>query len=143
MAYPFPSEAWVMALVDVLNSDERYAEVAKKWEGDLVVIIEADPKEEDADLPIAFYFDLWHGSCRSARYVDMSKEGIPKAAYVLSTPMANIMRILRGELDPMQAMLTRKLKVKGNLGYMLRNVPTVLDFVRCCQLVEIADEDKA
>ena len=35
----------------------------------------------------------------------------------------------------MTAMLTNKLRVKGSLGYMMRNVPTVLDFVRCCQEV--------
>ena len=48
------------------------------------------------------------------------------------------MRIMDGNLDPMQAMVTRKLKVEGSLAYMMRNVPTVLDFVRCCQQVEIA-----
>jgi hypothetical protein len=37
----------------------------------------------------------------------------------------------------MQAMVTRRLKVQGSMAYMLRNVPTVLDFVRCCRLVEI------
>jgi putative sterol carrier protein len=35
----------------------------------------------------------------------------------------------------MQAMLTRKLSVQGNMGLMMRNVPTVLDFVRCAQEV--------
>jgi hypothetical protein len=28
-------------------------------------------------------------------------------------------------------MMTSKLKVRGSMGYMMRNVPTVLDFVRC------------
>ncbi len=41
----------------------------------------------------------------------------------------------KGELDPMQAMLTRKLTVKGNMGYMMRNVPTVLEFVKCAKAV--------
>jgi putative sterol carrier protein len=35
----------------------------------------------------------------------------------------------------MTAMMTNKLRVKGSLGYMMRNVPTVLDFVRCVQEV--------
>jgi putative sterol carrier protein len=30
----------------------------------------------------------------------------------------------------MTAMMTMKLKVQGSMGYMMRNVPTVLDFVR-------------
>jgi hypothetical protein len=33
----------------------------------------------------------------------------------------------------MQAMLTRKLHVKGNMSVMMRNVPSVLDFVRCAK----------
>jgi putative sterol carrier protein len=35
-------------------------------------------------------------------------------------------------------MLTRKLKVKGNMAVMMRNVPVVLDFVRCAR--EVTDE---
>ena len=41
--------------------------------------------------------------------------------------------ILLGTLDPMTAMLTSKLKVTGSMAYMMRNVPTVLDFVRCAR----------
>jgi putative sterol carrier protein len=40
---------------------------------------------------------------------------------------------MKGELNPMQAMMTRKLQVNGSMAYMMRNVPTVLDFVRCCR----------
>jgi len=64
------------------------------------------------------------------------KDGDPlEADFVLSAPFSNFVRVLKGDLDPMQAMLTRKLIVKGNLGYMMRNVPTVLEFVRCAQAV--------
>lgn len=55
------------------------------------------------------------------------------ADFVLTAPFSNFVRVLKGDLDPMQAMLTRKLVVKGNLAYMMRNVPTVLEFVRCAQ----------
>jgi putative sterol carrier protein len=47
----------------------------------------------------------------------------------------DIKDIVTGKLSPMTAMMTMKLKVKGNMGYMMRNVPTVLDFVRCMQEV--------
>ncbi len=30
----------------------------------------------------------------------------------------------------MPAMMTMKLKVQGSMGYMMRNVPSVLEFVR-------------
>jgi hypothetical protein len=35
----------------------------------------------------------------------------------------------------MQALMTRMLSVKGSMTLVMRNVPTVLDFVRCCQEV--------
>jgi len=38
----------------------------------------------------------------------------------------------------MQAMMTRRLQVEGSMAYMMRNVPTVLDFVRCAR--EVTDE---
>ncbi len=140
MSYPFPSEEWLIALMQVLNADTRYAEVAKKWEGDMIVVIESNPNEEDPNLPITFYLDLWHGRCREVRVIGPDQVEMPDAAFVLRADIKNIMRIFQGDLDPMQAMLTRRLQVKGNLGYMLRNVPTVLDFVRCCRAVEIAEE---
>ena len=37
----------------------------------------------------------------------------------------------------MTAMLTNRLRVEGSLGYMMRNVPTVLDFVRCAREITI------
>jgi putative sterol carrier protein len=35
----------------------------------------------------------------------------------------------------MQALMTRKLHVQGNMATLMRNVPTVLDFVRCAREV--------
>ncbi|TFH32818.1 MAG: SCP2 sterol-binding domain-containing protein, partial [Anaerolineales bacterium] len=85
--------------------------------------------------PVAFYLDLWHGTCRGGRYDDPLPEPTPEVLFTFRTNMANILKIFTGELDPIQAMLTRRLRVEGNMGYLLRNVPTVLDFIRCCRLV--------
>ncbi|KAF0108642.1 MAG: hypothetical protein FD146_528 [Anaerolineaceae bacterium] len=124
----FPSPEWLQTLHDKLNSDERYAQIARKWEGDMVVIIE--PSGHLAERLI-YYLDLWHGKCRK---VEVLKElsGL-KPLFILTATYDNISRIMQGGLDPMQAMMTRKLQVKGSMAYMMRNVPTVLDFVRCCR----------
>ena len=58
--------------------------------------------------------------------------------FTLSATYKNIASVLSGNLNPMTAMMTSKLKVKGSMGYMMRNVPTVLDFVRCAQ--EVTEE---
>ena len=38
----FPSEEWLTGLEAKLNSDQRYAEIAKNWEGDLLFLIEPE-----------------------------------------------------------------------------------------------------
>ena len=38
----FPSPEWLQGLEKKLNSDEKYAQVAKKWEGDLIFFIEPE-----------------------------------------------------------------------------------------------------
>jgi putative sterol carrier protein len=137
MPYPFPSLVWLEELYRVLNHDERYAMVAQKWEGDMIVNIEPDPGEPNDELPVGLYLDLWHGACRSVQMYQHDLENLPSAAFRLRAPISNITKIFTGELDPVQAMLTRRLNVQGNMAYILRNIPVVLDFVRCCRLVEI------
>jgi len=126
----FPTTEWLSSLVEKLNSDQKYAQVARKWEGDILVQI--DPGGDLTDR-VLFYIDLWHGRCRDAYPV--GEEDSVKAAFVLKAPYENYVRLLKGEIEPMQALLTRKLGLSGNMAVLMRNVPTVLDFVRCCREV--------
>ncbi|MFM8319627.1 MAG: SCP2 sterol-binding domain-containing protein [Chloroflexota bacterium] len=126
----FPTDAWLMALKDKLNSDARYAQVARNWEGDMLFMIE--PGGELLE-PQRYYLDLWHGACRDAYPVPDGQEA--KAVFTLKAPYDNYVRLLKGEIEPMQALLTRKIGVQGNMAVLMRSVPTVLDFVRCCREV--------
>jgi putative sterol carrier protein len=140
MAYRFPSEEYVNALMDELNNDERYAEVAKKWEGDIIFTVEPDKGVASTDLPLSLYMDLWHGECREVRLIDPEAEDTSKPIFTLSGSRKEFMAVLSGEVDAMQAMLTRRLKLQGSMTYMMRNVPTILDFLRVCQKVKIASD---
>lgn len=134
MVYKFPSSEWLDALKEKLNNDEKYAQTAQKWEGEIVFNIEpGGPIKEN----MIFFTDLWHGECRDAFMVESEEELKKlKPAYVLTSPYMTFVRVLKGQLDPMQAMITRKLKVQGSMGYMMRNVPTVLEFVRCAKEID-------
>ena len=122
----FPSKEWLTGLETKINSDEHYAEIAKNWEGDLFFHIEPEGNlKED----LTFYLDLWHGKCRKAVYKP-DASAYPKPTFILTASYNNITSILTGKMNPMTAMMTMKLKVSGSMGYMMRNVPTVLDFVR-------------
>jgi putative sterol carrier protein len=123
----FPSPEWVEGLCQKLNSDTRYAQIARKWEGDLTFVIEPSGPVKET---LYYYFDLWHGTCRKEAILqDLSI----KSAFILNAPYENFVKILKGEMEPMTAMLTRKLNVQGNMAVMMRSIPVVLDFVRCAR----------
>ena len=126
----FPTPEWVTALMDKLNADEKYAQVARNWEGDMAYVVEPGGALTEE---IKFYLDLWHGKCRDAFVIDESRP--VKPVFTLRGPYENYVRLLKGELEPMQALLTRKIGVQGNMAVIMRSVPTVLDFVRCCREV--------
>jgi putative sterol carrier protein len=126
----FPTDEWVETFKQKLNTDAKYAEIAINWEGDVLITVE--PWESQPEQVI-IYFDLWHGKCRQAYIVE---DGFKReAAFMLKGEFDNYLLILQGKLHPMQAMLTRRLKVQGDMGLLMRNVPTVLDFVRCAREV--------
>ena len=129
MSAIFPSEEWLKGLEAKLNSDDKYSEIAKNWEGDLFFNIEP---EGNLAEPLTFYLDLYHGKCRKVEYKPDAST-YPNPAFKLNASYNNITAVLTGKLNPMTAMMTMKLKVNGNMGYMMRNVPTVLDFVRVAQ----------
>lgn len=126
----FPSIEWTQAMKDKLNSDEKYAKIARKWEGDIRFIIEPEGYLKET---LWMYFDLWHGKCKDA-YIEENNSQI-KPAFILSGTYGNMVKVITGEVGAMQALMGRMIKVNGNFGYMMRNVPTVLDFVRCCNEV--------
>jgi putative sterol carrier protein len=129
----FPSQEWLYSLEEKLNNDEKYAQVARNWEGDILFVIEPSGAVSDE---IRYYMDLWHGKCRDAYVVDGT--GDLKPLLTLRALYDNYAKLLTGKMDPMQALLTGKIGVKGNMAVLMRNVPTVLDFVRCCK--EITNE---
>lgn len=124
----FPSAEWLKAVEEKLNEDTHYRAIAKNWEGDLLLVFEPEGNLKER---VYMYFDLWHGTCRRT---EMRTEiSSFKPIFTVTAGYGNFTKILRGELDPMAAMLTNKVRLHGGLGYMMRNVPTVLDFVRCCR----------
>ena len=127
----FPSAEWLQGLEAGINSDERYSAIAKNWEGDLFFFIEPEGNLKER---LTFYLDLWHGKCRKVEY-QPQPETYPNPVFTLTATYNNITAVLTGKMNPMTAMMTSKLKVKGSMGYMMRNVPTVLDFVRVAQEV--------
>ena len=126
----FPSSEWLQALNDKLNADEKYAQIARNWEGDMIIVIESGGAVTQT---VRWYIDLWHGKCRGVAGLEENDER--KATFTLRGPYENFVRLLKGEVKPMTALLSREIVVQGNMAVLMRSVPTVLDFVRCCREV--------
>src|SRR4030042_1751280 len=93
MGYPFPSAAWVEAVVAVLNQDERYARVASAWEGDIVFEVFPGPPGKDGQSADRIYLDLWHGKCRRGTYFQAGATGAPAAAFTMAGSRRHFLRI--------------------------------------------------
>jgi putative sterol carrier protein len=138
MAYVFPSGEWAAQLQTKVNNDEAYAQSAKTWEGDFYFIVEAGPGIKD---PIKLYVDLWHGKCRDAYLVAGSENKQPE--FTISGTLDTYRKVFDKKLDPIQALMTRRLKVQGNMMKIVRSVKPTLDLVNCCSLIDTVYPDTA
>jgi putative sterol carrier protein len=130
MSIPFPSDAWVKALMAEINRSPAYAEAAKNWEGDFVFLVEP---VDGQSQPVRLYMDLWHGQCREA--AELADESAKTPAYRLSAPLAVWKKVLLKQLFPLQGLMTGQLKLQGNLPMVMKNVWAAQELVACCTLV--------
>jgi putative sterol carrier protein len=130
MAIRFPSDEWIKALSSKLNESDAYAKSAKDWEGDFVFVIEPDDAFEDTGY---LFLGLYHGKSPGAGMMSSQEER--EAEFVLSAPFANWRKVIEGSLDPIQGMMTKKLKVRGNMMKIMRYPKAAKEIVACCALV--------
>jgi putative sterol carrier protein len=112
----FATQAWLDDSAGLLNNSPEYAEGAKDYEGSYLYIVEAD---EVLSTPIYYFVDLYHGKCKTAKIVSSPTE--VKAEFEMSAAYSTWKKILQGELDGNKALMTRKLKVKGNMAKLMKS----------------------
>ncbi len=130
MAFKFPSDEWIKELSSKLNESEDYERSAKDWEGDFVFIVEPDDNYADTAY---LFLGLYHGKSPDA--VMMASKDEREVEFALTAPFGNWRKVIEGELDPIQGMMTRKLKLKGNMMKIMRYPKAAKEIVNCCALV--------
>ena len=128
MAIAFLSEEWAGALKDAINASDAYRAAASDWEGDFYFI--ADMKDKSTR---AIYLDLWHGKCRQAEFLADPSSKSPE--FQITADMEKWKKVLAGKLDPVQGMVTRQIKLDGNLVKIMKNVKAAQELVRCATKV--------
>jgi putative sterol carrier protein len=131
MPIKFATDEWVKALMAELNKSENYREAAKNWEGDFYFVITDIP---GTDKPVHLYTDLWHGACRDA--YEVSDPDAKKTEFVLEASFPAWKKVLDKKLDPIQGMVTRQLKLKGNMLKVMKAPKAATELVHCATLID-------
>ena len=111
-----PSAEWASAGREAGHGSDGYRAAAQCWEGDLLLRV-VSPAGSGAPSP-GVLLDLWHGECRAATYFEDTAS--VESEFVYEGSPENWARMVRGELDPVKAILDGTFKVRGNLAKAMR-----------------------
>jgi putative sterol carrier protein len=130
MAIKFPSDEWVKEFANQINASKAYEESGKDWEGDWIFVVEGDnayPKT------VYFFIGLYHGKVTDAAMIE--NEHAKEAQYFMRGSFTTWRKTIEGKLDPIQGLMTRKFKLKGNLMKVLRYPRSAKELVNCVMRV--------
>jgi putative sterol carrier protein len=130
MVLRFPSDEWIKELSAQLNASEDYERAAKDWEGDFVFVIQPDEAYQDTAY---LYLDLHHGKSPDAQA--LSSQDALDVEFVMQAPFTTWRQVIEGKLDPIQGMMTRQLKLTGNMMKIMRYPKAAKEIVDCCARV--------
>jgi putative sterol carrier protein len=128
----FATEEWLQAYKDAINASPDIAEAAKDWERDIAIVVEAEP-DKGIPIDLGALFQIEHGRCREAKIV--TNEEADRATFVISAPYSRWKEVIQGKLDPIKGMLQGKLKVKGDLPTLAREVEAAKALVNIARSV--------
>ncbi len=110
----FPSQEWIELFQKGINESEAYRNAAKRWEGTFIFVVEPDPKFKQE---VGVFADLWHGSCRSVALMAPPFE--KKADYIWKGRYTDWMKLLQGDLEAPQGIVSGKFRIDGNVMNLL------------------------
>jgi putative sterol carrier protein len=116
------TQEWMDAWKEKIAASKEYKEIAKDWEGSVSITINADPAKNVPNT-IYTFSDYWHGDVKEIVLCDEARA--QSAKFVMVGDYARWKQVAKKELDPTKALMQGKLKLKGDLTYVVRNIKTV------------------
>jgi putative sterol carrier protein len=139
----FATQAWADAFRAEIEASTTYRRVAASWKhGPVVYWVRAAPSL-GLPSPIGLWLDLVAGRCRAARIIDEAEAD--RVSFCISGDYRDWKAVIRRQLDPIKAIMTRRLELRGSMFTLLRYVAAAMEMVACAQRVpaEFADETSA
>lgn len=131
MTYEFMSDEWTKAYQDVLNHSAAYRDAAAQWEGDFYFICMPN---ETTITPLCAYLDLWHGECREALRV--ADQATRQPEFIIRATLPVWQDVLSGKLDPIKGLMSRQIKLEGNMIKVLKAPKAAIEMVNCAMLID-------
>jgi putative sterol carrier protein len=117
----FPSRGWAEAAMALVNADPDSVAAGRGWTGDFGVVIESEPGKLDED------FVAWVRP-EEGRVADLKILFDPddldelEPAYRIRAPYSVWKGLLLGSVDPVEAIVKRKLRVDGDVQPILERM---------------------
>ena len=131
------SDEFAEAYQAELNKSEKYRQASKGWKWKVGLVVEAD---SSLDAAQGILLDLFEGDAREVKMV--SPEEAKTADFVISGGYSQWKAIMRRQLDPTRAMLTGKLKVKGDLATLMRYTRAANEMTEATTRIDIDFPDE-
>jgi hypothetical protein len=117
----FPSRAWAEQAMALVNADPEAVAAGRDWKGDFGIVIEAELGR------LAEPFVAWvrpeNGQIAELRVlVDPDDLDELAPTYRIAAPFSVWKALLRGTLDPVQALARRRLRVEGDVEPLVKRM---------------------
>jgi putative sterol carrier protein len=117
----FPSKEWCEEAVRLTNADPECAAAAQGWTGDFGAVVDAEPG-------VLTQIFVVHLTPKDGRIEKLQVLDDPddldelEPAYVARAPYTVWKELLKGTLDPVEAVLKRRISVKGDLQPLIERM---------------------
>jgi putative sterol carrier protein len=133
MGFLFPSLEWAKEVQRICNADPEFKDAVQDFSGKMMFHIEADEK---LAKDVCVFLDIGDAQVKeAAEYADMKDR--PDTDYILSAKYAQWKDVITGQLEPLRAIMTRKMKlVKGSQLKILKYVKFTLKMMDITKTVD-------
>ena len=125
-AIPFATDAWIKRLADECNNSPFYRDAARNLDGDIYFVVEAEGRLQKN---VYMYMHFCEGQCHRA-FVPEDHTTLSPELWI-SGPVSAWKEITEKSIDPLRALLTRKLSVRGSMAKIIRHSKAAQALMNC------------
>jgi putative sterol carrier protein len=138
MSLSFPSAEWAEAYRHAINQNAAYQKSAASWDQGAIALVALPDAQVGLNEAHGMILDLKYGRCNGVIYTT-ERARIDQTPFVIEASYPNWKAVMRGELDPVRAMLGGQLRLtRGHLPTIIRDVEGARQLVLSASTIDTA-----